>query len=286
MRIHELPAKPQRDMLGSRRVNNLRLHFSSQQQDDRVLATGVHRVVREASGRLSFGDAVQGALLAQFCVDRRGLWLQVAHGMRGIHVNGRPVQRMALLRAGDSVYLDGVEILVKASHLSSDALPPAGRDELGDPRIVLRGVGGKHHGRSYPMGQPCDVGRAAGAGIRIDEDGFAEQHARLERRGDLILLQAFGTASGTLVNGVEARDALLAAGDQVVFEGRHRFVVEVPWVSQVVDEGQGAAAAMAEDVAASNATASGSRALRWPWLLLAALLLSALLSALLLLGPG
>ena len=286
MRIPFLAAKPQRGMLGSRRVQNLRLHFSSQQQDDRALATGVHRVVREASGRLSFGDAAQGALLAQFCVDRRGLWLQVAHGMRGIHVNGRPVQRMALLRAGDSVYLDGVEILVKAAHLSSEAVPPAGRDELGDPRIVLRGVGGKHHGRSFPMGQPCEVGRAAGVGIRMDEEGFAERHARFERRGDLILLQTFGAATGTLVNGVPVREALLAAGDQVVFEGRHRFVVEVPWVSPAADEAQGAAAAIAEEVQAPGPAVKGSRSRRWPWLLLAALLLSGLLSALLLLGPG
>lgn len=273
-------------MLGSRRVDNLRLHFSSQQQDDRVLPTGVHRVVREASGRLSFGDAAQGALLAQFCVDRRGLWLQVAQGMRGIHVNGRPVQRMALLRAGDSVYLDGVEILVRASHRSSDALPPIGREETGDPRIVLRGVGGKHHGRSFPMGQPCEVGRATDAGIRVDEDGFGEHHARFERHGDLILLQTLGAGSRTLVNGVPVRDALLAAGDQVVFEGRHRFVVEVPWVSHVADEEQRAAAAIAEDVPAPRPAATGSRARRWPWLLLAALLLSGLLSALLLLGPG
>jgi hypothetical protein len=100
-------SKPLHGMLVSRRVENLRLHFGNRQQPDRALVTGVHRVVREASGLIGVGDNAQGALLAQFCVDRRGLWLQVASGGRGIHVNGRPVQRMALLRAGDTVYLDG-----------------------------------------------------------------------------------------------------------------------------------------------------------------------------------
>ncbi len=280
------PAKPQRDMLTSRRVNDLRLHFANQQQDDRILPTGVHRVVREANGRLSFGDSIQGALLAQFCVDRRGLWLQVAHGMRGIHVNGRPVQRMALLRAGDSVYLDGVEILVRAAHLSIDAFLPAGREDPGDPRIVLRGVGGQLHGRSFPMGQPCLVGRSHDAAIRVDEAGFAEQHARLERRGDRVLLQNLVSGSTTLVNGVPVRDAVLVAGDQVVFEGRHRFVVEVPWVGQVADENDGIGAANDEEGEPLEAAARGLQVQRWPWLLLAALLLSALLSALLLLGPG
>ncbi len=272
-------------MLGSRRVDNLRLHFSSQQQLDRPLPTGVHRVMREASGRLSFDDSAQGALLAQFCVDRRGLWLQVAHGMRGIHVNGRPVQRMALLRPGDSVYLDGVDILVQASHLTSNSLPPLDPEESGDPRIVLRGVGGKHHGRSFPMGRPCAVGRAPGAAIRMDEDGIDERHARFERRGDRLLLQTFGAAAVSLVNGVPVRDALLVAGDQVVFGGRHRFVVEVPWVGHTEDEAPGIAASRDEDTLPAGLAVKGSRVGRWPWLLTAALLLSGLLSALLLLGP-
>lgn len=274
-------------MLGSRRVNNLRLHFSNQRQDDRVLPTGVHRVVREASGRLSFGESAQGALLAQFCMDQRGLWLQVAQGMRGIHVNGRPVLRMALLRAGDSVYLDGVEILVQASHLTVDTLPTTAPDDSGDPRIVLRGVGGKHHGRSFPMGLPCSVGRARDAGIRLEEPEAAECHAQLERRGDRILLRGFGAASGTVVNGTPVRDALLEAGDQVVFLGRHRFVVEVPWVSQLFNAYDAAPVANDTDQPQrADAARPGLQMRRWPWLLLAALFLAALLSALLLLGPG
>lgn len=279
-------AKPQRGMLGSRRVDNLRLHFTSQQQDDRLLTNGVHRVLREASGRLAFGDTVQGALLAQFCVDRRGLWLQVAHGMRGIHVNGRPVQRMALLRPGDSVYLDGIEIVVKASCRSADPVPQVAPEDAGDPRIVLRGVGGKHHGRSFPVGTPCEVGSAGSAGIRVDEEGFAPRHARLERRGDLVLLQSLDPAAESLVNGVPVRDALLGSGDQVVFQGRHRFVVEVPWASPAAEAQAHAPVAARVDESAAGSAPKGSRARRWPWLLLAALLLSALLSALLLLGPG
>ena len=77
---------------------------------------GVHRIVREASGHVGVGDQLQGALLVRICVDRRGLWLQVPTGMRGVHVNGRPILRMALLRAGDSIYVDGVELLVQAEH--------------------------------------------------------------------------------------------------------------------------------------------------------------------------
>ena len=273
-------------MLGSRRVENLRLHFGNRQQPDRALVTGVHRVVREASGLIGVGDNAQGALLAQFCVDRRGLWLQVASGGRGIHVNGRPVQRMALLRAGDTVYLDGAEILVQASHQGLDAVPQPDPGDGNDPRIVLRGLGGQHHGRAYTLSQPCLVGRLAAAAIRIDEPGFAERHAQLERRGDLVMLRDLGSSAGSMVNGVAVRDALLAAGDQVAFGSQHRFVLEVPW-----QEASGGARELADDSGGDGARetmapASKHSMRRWPWLLLAALFLAAMLSALLLFGAG
>ena len=279
-------SKSQRGMLGSRVVEHLRLHFGNRQAADRPLVTGVHRVVREANGVVSVADGAQGALMAQFCVDRRGLWLQVASGMPGIHVNGRPVQRMALLRAGDSVYVDGTEILVQASHQGVDALPAFDPGEAADPRIVLRGLGGKHHGRSVTLTRPCVVGSAAEANVQIDSPGFAPRHAQLERRGDRVLLRDLGSAAGSRVNGLPVRDALLAAGDQVAFDGQHRFVVEVPWVEPQAQGRKTTTETMGDEEAAPQLPPAGDSMRRWPWLLLAALLLAASLSALLLFGAG
>lgn len=280
-------SKPQRGMLGSGGVENLRLHFDSLQLPDRPLHHGVHRVVRETNGMIGLGDAAQGALLVQFCMDRRGLWLQVASGVRGIHVNGRPVQRMALLRAGDAVYVDGVEILIRASHQDMDAVPRPEAAPADDPRVVLRGVGGKHHGRSFTLSRPCLVGSSREATIHINEPGFAERHALLERRGDRVLLRGLDQATtGTRVNGHEVRDALLAAGDQVSFDTQHRFVVEVPWLQCAADAvaSPGARAAAGADGPARSGSASSAK--RWPWLLLAACFLALMLAALLLFGAG
>lgn len=285
MRTVVFAAKPRRGMLGSRRVENLRLHFGNRQQADRPLATGVHRVVRESNGMLGVGDAAQGALLAQFCVDRRGLWLQVASSVRGVHVNGRPVQRMAQLRPGDCVYVDGVEILVRASHRNIDASPAPAQHDAGDPRIVIRGVGGRHHGRSYPLTQVCVVGRAQDADIRLDAPAFAERHAQLERRGERVQLRALGSAPDIVVNGMPTREALLVAGDQVVFDSQHRFLVEVPWLGSTASAGE-SGSPDGDSPTPPERPAPGLQVKRWPWLLLAALLLAALLSALLLFGPG
>lgn len=267
------------------RVENLRINFSNRAQPDRLLGMGVHRVVREATGHVGVGDQLQGALLARLCVDRRGLWLQVPAGMRGVHVNGRPVQRMAQVRAGDAIYVDGVELLLQSDSLPA-AMPGAGSGQ-GDPRVVLRGVGGKYHGRSIALLRPCLVGRGRDAGIRIDDPLVGERHAQLELQGDRVLLKDLGSADGSWVNGVAVRDALLQAGDQVAFDAQHRFVVEVPWTTPpVLTDNDAATNAEADADADALRPHKHGTARRWPWLLLAALLLGAAISALLLFGAG
>jgi len=274
------------NLIGSHRVQNLRLHFTNRPSPDRPLTTGVHRIVREAAGTIGVGDALQGALLAQICVDRRGLWLQVANGMRGVHINGRPVKRMAVLRPGDAVYVEGVELLLQSGFQSATDVRDADAGQ-GDARVVLRGLGGKYHGRSVSLEHPRIVGRARDADIRVDDPTFAERHARLELRGDRVLLRDLGSADGSRVNGIAVRDALLVAGDQVVFDAQHRFVLDVPWAPSA--QGNDALATEADDagpVDAMSVHPAVRSARRWPWLLLAALLMAAALSALLLFGAG
>lgn len=240
-------------------------------------------MMREASGHIGVGDHVQGALLAQLCVDRRGLWLQVANGMRGLHVNGRAVRRVAQLRAGDAVFADGVEIRVRADVTSAPVGPGRRSTEVADPRIVLRGVGGRYHGRSISLEQPIRVGADPGAEIFLELPGSAATHAALERQGDRVLLRDAGSADGTLVNGVRIREALLEAGDQVVFEPQARFLVEVPWGKAMQDDlPPESEPGFSVDLPVAAPVSMG----RWPWLLLAALLIAGALAALLLFGAG
>lgn len=258
------------------------MHLNGRDAGDWPLHDGVHRIVREANGTVGVGDEARGALLAQLCVDKRGLWLQVANGVRGIHVNGRSVRRVAMLRAGDALYLDGVELLVQGR--SGDAMPllELGIDTTGDTRMLLRGVGGPYHGRSIPLDRPRLVGRGREADILADEASVSQRHARMERHGDRVLLRDLDSAEGSLVNGRRVRHAALVPGDQVVFGTQHRFVVEAPFAPAQAPE----AAAAAEVATPVPAHASQASVKRWPWLLLAALLLAGALSALLLFGAG
>jgi hypothetical protein len=266
-------------------VDEIRLRFAGAGAEDVPLGAGMHGIGRTGEGAIGLVDADRQALL-RFCVDRRGVWMTVDEATRGVHVNGRPVRRMAMLRIGDSVYVDDAEIVLVSGapippvppHLGNVPVEPGS-----DPRIVLRGVGGRHHGRSFTLEQPRLVGRAPEADIRIDDSAFAERHARIDLADDVVILRDLGSIEGSVVNGQPVRDAVLKPGDQVVFDAHHRFVVEAPARSMPHDD---TPPPMGNDPDETTMSPLRSRqsTRRLPWLLLAAVLLAAALSALLLFG--
>lgn len=232
--------------------------------DALTLEDGLHAIGRAPEGGLRRVDGADGDARVWIRVDRCGTWLAVVDGVRGVHVNGRPVRRCALLRAGDSVHVDGSEIVLTApvAAAGDGAAAKASPGDAADPRLVLRGIGGRHHGRSYTLGQARSLGTA-----------------RIGWEGGQVVLRAGGDEAPVTVNGVACRDAVLRPGDQVAFGTGQRFVVEAPVAAAVVPVPD----AGAEPVEADAVASLRPTARRLPLLLIAALLLAAALSALLLL---
>ena len=259
-------------------MNDLRLRFCDRSQPDLPLDTGVHALGRTPAG-LGPVDA-GGPSLLQLCNDRRGVWLTVVDGLRGVHVNGRPVRQVAMLRAGDSIHAEGCELLLYAARDDRTAppgMPP--RDPAGNLRLVLRGVGGAFHGRCLSLEKPRWVGSAADADLCIDGPGIAPQHALLEAaNGQAVLRKA---AADVLVNGCPVREAVLRSGDQIAFGVQHRFVLEGPPpalpMAQARTQGP-------HDADAPPTPLQRHWTQRVPWLLVTALLLAAALGALLVFG--
>lgn len=271
------PGRLPANLLGCRRVENLRLRLTDQGVE-LPLHEGVQAVARDAGGLRAAEEGAQAAV--RFSVDRRGIWLAVGEAAGSVHVNGRRVRRMAMLRPGDAIYVDGAELVLAGGRTIE--VPDAIEDGAveADPRVVLRGVGGKHHGRSYTLEQPRLVGSAADADIRIDDPAFPERHARLAVAGGRIILRDLGEGDGSLVNGEPVRDALLQPGDQLVFDAQHRFVVEAPGADRAREP------PFAFEPAEAPAAGKQPGRWRWPWLLLAALLIACVLASLLLFGGG
>jgi len=167
--------------------------------------------------------------------DRRGLWLKVLPGVASVHVNGRPVKHLALLRMGDLVCLEQLRMQVSAPaqppiETKIPAVAPASLNDiqrLAASRVLIRGVSGQHHGRSYTLTETRVIGRASNADIHIDDPALAEKHAQIELHGDRVILRSLTADEGTLLNGVPVHNAVLAPGDQFAID-QHRFVLEAP----------------------------------------------------------
>lgn len=267
-------------------MDETKLRFPGTDVAEVPLGAGVHAIGRSAIGDGAIAAVEDAQALVRFCVDRRGVWMTVDEAAGGVHVNGRPVRRMAMLRIGDAVYVDGVEMLL-VSGKSVPAVPMrlgnAPMDAVFDPRVVLRGVGGRYHGRSFTLGRPLLVGCSAEADVRIDDAAFPERHARIELHGDTVVLRDLGSAEGSMVNGELVRDAVINAGDQIVFDAHNRFVLEAP-AHAATHDGLLSGLGNGSDGMAGQAQSIGQSARRLPWLLLAALLIAGALSALLLFG--
>ena len=264
-------------------MERLKLRFPEHHHPDMPLGDGVHCIGRigDTVGLVSDHDAPTIRLY----LDRRGAWMTVADGARGVHVNGRPVRRMAMLRPGDAIYLDGVEMLLVPERTPEplpDALRHTPGEFQGDARVLVRAVGGRYHGRSFTLEAPRLVGRSGDADIRIDDPALPARPARIEMIGRQVVRRDLAAGEGSVVNGMPVRDAVLQPGDQIVFDTHHRFVIEAParslrQLGQTRDP---------PDPAPERLKAPAP-SLRRPWLLLlAAAALASVIAALLLWGGG
>lgn len=265
-------------MLDSGRVTSLRLRPLDSERDVLVLDPGVHAL---APALLHGRPGVPEAPLAHIYVDSRGVWLQLADGVRGAYVNGRALRRMAMLRAGDSLFLDGVECVLQGRRPGSPTAPVSPL-RGSDARVVLRCVAGRHHGRCFPLEAGVTLGRARDSAILLDDDAVAEREVDLRLVADGVLADVSGRAGVVAANGYPITRVLLEPGDQLVVGGQHRFVVEA---ARPAGARSKAPAAPPERPPAPSVQPQLRRAARRvPWLLFAAALLAGALSLLLLYG--
>ncbi len=283
---------------------------------------GEHRDVNFETGEVTIGTRPDMAVSlpksglaahhASVISDRRGLWLKVLPDSQPIHLNGRPVKELAMLRTGDLLCFDQVRIQLRDSDALaiSRNIPEKGpltlneTQQVSAARVLLRGLSGQHFGRIYGLVSPQLFGSGANADIVIEDADVAEKHAQIELHGDKVVLRAMSPQAITQVNGISVTDALLSPGDQIVIE-QSRFMLEAPGLPPrgkdvAVPSGtvahtqtiQAVKAKMSSDANSVNAAGveeappvtEDSSAL-W-WLIAAAAILAASLTALLVYAPS
>ncbi len=286
----------------------MRLSFPNGEHPDVVVEQGDVRIGSAPGNRVAIAEAGLAANHATVRVDaQRGILLILDPDSGGAHVNARPVRELALLRLGDVVSLNRLQMLVKPDDdLAIDRNVPPPPAAMNDPaqraaasRVVLRGIAGAFHGRSFSLLEPLTVGRSANADIRLDEPGMDDRHASFEQHADRVILRDLGSHDGAVVNGVPLKSAVLHPGDQIAFE-QHRFVLEAPGLPArgtaiftaapraglgTTQTMQAVKAPLAEPQPAASTRTGGESKFNYWWLLGAAVVIAGILAGILIYAP-
>jgi len=218
----------------------MRLHFPKKEHDDLLIAPGDTTIGAAADNTLVLDRPGIAPHHASLFVGDRGFVLSVVDGSARVHVNARPVREKAILRLGDVVSLDTLQFVLKPDRDASirtdvpaeSSVARAGEDAATrtrnvPPKAVLRGVSGVYFGRIVPLRGKLVIGRGSDCDLVLDEPEMSRRHAMIENSGDVIFLRDLGSANGTFVNGVQVRNAVLHADDQIAFD-HNRFLLEAP----------------------------------------------------------
>lgn len=214
-----------------------RLSFPNGEHPDFVLAPGVCGIGSDQDNQIVLSGGGVAPHHARLEIDGRGLTLSVLDPRAHTHLNARPVREKGIVRLGDVLSVDTVQIVVKPERdevirtaLPTESASPADAETRAraiPPKVVLRGVSGAQFGRIVPVRGRLTIGRGGECDLVLDEPEMSRRHALIENNGDGIYLRDLGSSNGTFVNGVQVRDAVLHPGDQIAFD-RNRFLLEAP----------------------------------------------------------
>ena len=252
-----------------------------------VLNPGKHILIFDAQHGASFTQqpTPDAMILAHFSCNASGLWLCIEQNTQTAYVNGRPIRQIAFLRPGDAVCIGTVHLLLRSQSLApTDIHTPTVEQSL--QVLRLRGLGGKYHGRCFDLDQPCLIGRHENARVSIDDPTIALHHARITVRSGTPEIAVCSLDYEFVLNGHSRQHALLSSGDQLMFSERYRFLVEsalMPRYAQPTDPALAALSLTAKQALIHN-THKLYPHQSWPWLVLTACILAALITLLLVLG--
>jgi len=91
----------------------------------------------------------------------------------------------------------------------------------------LKGASGPVINQSFALDERTVIGRADDCDLRLDQDGVAGHHARIERVDGGLVVTALDPAHAILLNGEPVQSAALASGDELRI-ANCRFVLQAP----------------------------------------------------------
>jgi pSer/pThr/pTyr-binding forkhead associated (FHA) protein len=216
----------------------MKLTFPNGEHGQVLLSSGANRVGSAADSAVVLTVPGIETLHCVIHVTQNGANLQIPPGGGMVTVNGRPVQDLLALRAGDTIGFGPVVAkyaLVEAARSFTAAAPEqeldndsgATRVRAAIPKFMLRGVSGAIFGKVFPIQGPMVIGRAVECDIPVQADEISRRHALVKPTPDGVSVEDLGSSNGTYINNKRVQTGFLAAGDELRLDAV-RFILVAP----------------------------------------------------------
>ena len=213
----------------------MKLVFAAGEFPPTLLQTGTRRIGSAVDADIPLSDP---AILPQHCelqVTPQGVLLKIAKGAE-VTVNGRPVEGLISLRAGDQMAFGAVNATLVPLDGPKVGAAPAGApaDDVGAttvraalPKFALRALSGRMLGRTYPLPGPTIVGRSDECQLRIEDSNLSRKHAKLIPTNEGVVIEDLGSTNGSFHNGKRVQHAVAQPGDEIGFDTMRYQLIEL-----------------------------------------------------------
>ncbi|MCK7592561.1 FHA domain-containing protein [Pseudomarimonas salicorniae] len=214
----------------------MKLIFPNGEHGQVLLSEGVNRIGSAPDAQVRLDRDEVAPVHCELQLSGTMVTVRVPDPSRPVTLNGKPVQGVMAVRAGDEIGVAGVvgklvsvERAAGPAGAKFDPENDAGatRMRMAVPKFVLRGVSGPAFGKTYPVPALQVIGRSEECNICIPAEEISRRHAQVKPTGDGLAVEDLGSANGTFINGQKVQNGVLKPGDELRLD-TIRFLLVAP----------------------------------------------------------
>jgi len=210
----------------------LKIQFKDARSDPIVLSDPGKTIGKGSANDIVLDEEGVNVFHADLKVEGDIVTLTDVGTQAGTSLNGTKLTGPVMIREGDLISIQGVELEVVAAE---SAAPEGKTLVLSGTALFDMGVGvwaivadsGPEKGQVIAIKEKTSIGRALDCDISILEPGLSRQHAELEIVDDGLVIRDLGSSNGTYLNGSKVSQSVCRGGDVLQFE-RIKFIVQAP----------------------------------------------------------
>ncbi len=204
----------------------MRLVLHALDQKFPIVATSSLIIGSDPSNSIYLPSAKLTESFAELRAYENTLWLlKSATSQQIIHHNGRRIDSLAMLRAGDDLHFDEIAVQVRAENEPVFEKSASSQAINFSDRIVLRICSGAETGKAYALVNSLCIGRSTLSEICVDDPALAERQILVQRQGNEVLVKNLSPALEMRVDGWICNEAILNVDSQLNIE-QHRFILQ------------------------------------------------------------